>query len=32
VGGTPAEAQRKVVADRTRWAPVIKEAGIKMDA
>ena len=31
VGGTPAEFQRKVLADRDRWAPVIKEAGIKMD-
>ena len=32
VGGTPAEFHRKVLADRTRWAPVIKESGIKMDA
>lgn len=32
VGGTPAEFQRKVVSDRERWAPVIKESGIKMDA
>jgi len=32
VGGTPAEFQRKVTADRERWAPVIKETGIKMDA
>lgn len=32
VGGTPAEFHRKVLADRTRWSPVIKEAGIKMDA
>ena len=31
VGGTPAEFQRRVLADRERWAPVIKEAGIKMD-
>jgi tripartite-type tricarboxylate transporter receptor subunit TctC len=30
-GGTPAEFQRKVIADRDRWAPVIKETGIKMD-
>ena len=32
VGGTPAEFHRKVLADRARWAPVIKESGIKMDA
>ena len=32
VGGTPAEFHRKVQADRARWAPVIKESGIKMDA
>jgi tripartite-type tricarboxylate transporter receptor subunit TctC len=32
VGGTPAELHRKVLADRARWAPVIKDAGIKMDA
>jgi tripartite-type tricarboxylate transporter receptor subunit TctC len=32
VGGTPAEFQRKVQSDRDRWAPVIKESGIKMDA
>ncbi|NML43386.1 hypothetical protein HHL11_06455 [Ramlibacter sp. G-1-2-2] len=32
VGGTPAEFHRKVLADRARWAPVIKDAGIKMDA
>lgn len=32
VGGTPAEFNRKVLADRVRWAPVIKESGIKMDA
>lgn len=32
VGGTPAEFHKKVLADRTRWAPVIKESGIKMDA
>lgn len=31
VGGTPAEFHRKVLADRTRWAPVIKDSGIKMD-
>lgn len=31
VGGTPAEFHRKVLADRARWAPVIKESGIKMD-
>jgi len=31
VGGTPAEFHRKVQADRARWAPVIKESGIKMD-
>jgi tripartite-type tricarboxylate transporter receptor subunit TctC len=32
VGGTPAEFAQKVQADRTRWAPVIKESGIKMDS
>jgi tripartite-type tricarboxylate transporter receptor subunit TctC len=32
VGGTPAEFQRKVLGDRARWAPIIKESGIKMDA
>ena len=31
VGGTPAEFQRKVLADRDRWAPVIRESGIRMD-
>jgi tripartite-type tricarboxylate transporter receptor subunit TctC len=32
VGGTPADFHRKVLADRARWAPVIKDSGIKMDA
>jgi tripartite-type tricarboxylate transporter receptor subunit TctC len=32
VGGTPAEFHKKVLADRARWAPVIKDSGIKMDA
>ena len=32
VGGTPVELHKKVLADRARWAPVIKDAGIKMDA
>ena len=32
VGGTPAEFAKKVLADRARWAPVIKDSGIKMDA
>lgn len=32
VGGTPADFHKKVLADRTRWAPVIKDSGIKMDA
>lgn len=32
VGGTPAEFHRKVLADRERWAPIIKASGIKMDA
>jgi tripartite-type tricarboxylate transporter receptor subunit TctC len=32
VGGSPAEFHRKVLADRARWAPVIKDSGIKMDA
>ena len=31
MGGTPAEFQRKITADRARWAPVIAEAGIKLD-
>ncbi|HXE47161.1 MAG TPA: tripartite tricarboxylate transporter substrate-binding protein [Ramlibacter sp.] len=32
VGGTPAEFARKVLADRSRWAPVIKDSGIRMDS
>ena len=32
VGGTPAEFHKKILSDRARWAPVIKDAGIKMDA
>jgi tripartite-type tricarboxylate transporter receptor subunit TctC len=32
VGGTPAECLKKVLADRARWAPVIKDSGIKMDS
>ncbi|HSH88958.1 MAG TPA: tripartite tricarboxylate transporter substrate-binding protein [Ramlibacter sp.] len=32
VGGTPDQFHRKVLSDRARWAPVIKDAGIKMDA
>jgi tripartite-type tricarboxylate transporter receptor subunit TctC len=32
MGGTPAEFHRKVLADRARWAPVIRDSGIKMDA
>lgn len=32
VGGTPDQFLRKVLADRTRWAPVIKESGIRMDS
>ena len=32
VGGTPAEFHRKVLADRARWAPVIQQSGIRMDA
>ncbi|HEY1226168.1 MAG TPA: tripartite tricarboxylate transporter substrate-binding protein, partial [Ramlibacter sp.] len=31
VGGTPAEFHRKVLADRQRWAPVIRDSGIRMD-
>ena len=31
MGGTPAEFQRRITADRARWAPVIAEAGIKLD-
>jgi tripartite-type tricarboxylate transporter receptor subunit TctC len=32
VGGTPAAFQRAVLEDRARWAPVIRETGIRMDA
>ena len=32
VGGTPAEFQRKVLADRARWAPIIQQSGIRMDS
>lgn len=32
VGGTPEQFHRKVLADRDRWAPVIKAAGIKIDS
>ena len=32
VGGTPAEFRAKVLADRARWAPVIQQSGIRMDA
>jgi len=32
VGGTPSAFQRAVLEDRARWAPVIKETGIRMDA
>lgn len=32
VGGTPGEFTRKTASTRARWAPVIKETGIKMDA
>lgn len=32
VGGTPAEFHRKVLADRERWAPIIKASGIRMDS
>jgi len=31
VGGTPAAFHRRVMADRERWAPVIRASGIKMD-
>ena len=31
VGGTPAEFQAKLTEDRTRWAPLIKESGMKID-
>jgi tripartite-type tricarboxylate transporter receptor subunit TctC len=31
-GGTPADFMRKLQANRDRWAPVIKETGIKMDS
>ena len=31
VGGTATEFHKKVLSDRARWAPVIKDAGIKMD-
>jgi tripartite-type tricarboxylate transporter receptor subunit TctC len=32
VGGTPAEFKARVLADRARWAPIIKESGIRMDS
>ncbi len=32
VGGTPADFHAKVLADRARWAPIIKAFGIKMDS
>ena len=32
VGGTPAQFHAKVLSDRARWAPVIRDSGIKMDA
>ena len=32
MGGTPEQCNRKVLADRERWAPVIRASGIKMDA
>ena len=32
MGGAPAEFHRKVLSDRARWAPVIRDSGIKMDA
>ncbi|MFC5496824.1 tripartite tricarboxylate transporter substrate-binding protein [Caenimonas terrae] len=32
VGGTPEQFKAKVLADRARWAPVIKESGIRMDS
>lgn len=32
VGGTPAEFKAKVLADRARWAPIIRESGIRMDS
>ena len=31
-GGTPDEFMKKLQANRDRWAPVIKEAGMKIDA
>jgi len=31
VGGTPAEFQRKVTGDRTRWSPLIQETGMRID-
>lgn len=32
VGGTPADFHKKVLADRERWAPIIKASGIRMDS
>lgn len=32
VGGTPAAFHHRVLADRDRWAPVIRASGIKMDS
>lgn len=31
VGGTPAQFQRTVARDRSRWGPIIEQAGIRMD-
>jgi tripartite-type tricarboxylate transporter receptor subunit TctC len=30
-GGTPEQFQQKLIEDRTRWAPLIKESGMKID-
>lgn len=31
VGGTPAQFQRSVARDQSRWGPIIEQAGIRMD-
>ena len=32
MGGTPAEFRHKVMADRARWAPIVREYGMRMDS
>jgi len=32
MGGTPAEFHQKVIADRARWAPIVRKYGMSMDS